>query len=57
MTLYEDNQFIKSSIDTNRENIKKLFTRQESAFQKMGLIKYDAFKEMGRKDEFCFGIA
>ena len=27
MTLYEDNQFIKSSIDTNRENIKKLFTK------------------------------
>ncbi len=56
MTLYEDNQFIKSSIDTNRENIKKLFTRQESAFQKMGLIKYDAFKEMGGKMSFALAL-
>ena len=50
MTLYEDNQFIKSSIDTNRENIKKLFTRQESAFQKMGL------KEMGGKMSFALAL-
>ena len=50
------NQFIKSSIDTNRENIKKLFTRQESAFQKMGLIKYDAFKEMGGKMSFALAL-
>ena len=45
MTLYEDNQFIK-----------KLFTRQESAFQKMGLIKYDAFKEMGGKMSFALAL-
>ena len=56
MTLYEDNQFIKASIDTNRENIKKLFNRQESAFQKMGLIKYDAFKEMGGKMSFALAL-
>lgn len=56
MTLYEDNQFIKSSVETNRENIKELFSRQECAFQKMGLVKYDAFKEMGGKLSFTLAL-
>ena len=47
MTLYEDHKFMKLSIDTNREKIKELSKKHESAFQKVGLVKYDAFTEMG----------
>ena len=52
ITLYEDNKFIKSSVETNREDIKKLFEKHETTFQKLGLVKYDAFKEMGGKLSF-----
>ena len=34
--LYEDNQFLKNSTEKNREDIRTLFKRMESVFQKMG---------------------
>ena len=37
-------------------DIDLLFTRQESALQKMGLVKYDAFAEMGGKMSFALAI-
>ena len=45
--LYEDNQFLKNSTEKNREDIRTLFKRMESVFQKMGLVRYDAFNQMG----------
>ena len=33
--------------DDNEENIKKLFRNMQYSYQRMGLIKYDAFSEMG----------
>lgn len=56
MTLYEDNKYIKSSIETNRENIKELFAKHKKSFQKLGLVKYDAFKEMGGKLSFTLAL-
>lgn len=56
MTLYEDNKFIKSNVGQNREDIKELFKRHETAFQKLGLVKYDAFKEMGGKLSFAMAL-
>lgn len=56
MTLYEDNKFMKLSIDRNRESIKELSKKQETAFQKLGLVKYDAFTEMGGKLSFALAL-
>lgn len=56
MTLYEDNQYIKTSVESNRKNIKELFAKHEDAFQKMGLVKYDAFKEMGGSLSFALAL-
>lgn len=56
MALYEDNKFMKLSIDRNREDIKELFKKHESAFQKIGLVKYDAFAEMGGKLSFALAL-
>lgn len=56
ITLYEDNRFIKNSIDKNREDIKELFKKHELALQKIGLVKYDAFKEMGGKLSFALAL-
>ena len=55
MTLYEDNKFMKLSIDRNRDDIKTLYKKHEKSFQKIGLVKYDAFTEMGGK--LIFGLA
>ena len=56
MTLYEDNKFMKLSIDRNREDIKELSKKHEKAFQKIGLVKYDAFAEMGGKLSFALAL-
>lgn len=53
MTLYEDNKFIKLNVSQNRDDIKELFKKHETALQKIGLVKYDAFKEMGGKLSFA----
>ena len=45
--LYEDNKFLKNNTEKNREDIRTLFKRMESAFQKMGLVRYDEFNQMG----------
>lgn len=53
MKLYEDNTFIKNQVEKNRKDIAELFNKQKLNFQKMGLVKYDAFKEMGGKLSFA----
>ena len=56
MELYEDNKFVKTGIETNRREIKKLKEKQKTNFQKMGLAKYDAFKELGGKLSFALAL-
>lgn len=56
MTLYEDNVFIKNNVEKNKKDIAELFKKHELAFQKMGLVKYDAFKEMGGKLSFTLAL-
>ncbi len=40
----------------NQENIKKLFANNQFVFQKVGLVKYDAFNEMGGKLSFSLAM-
>lgn len=54
--LYEDNRFIKSSIEKNKKDISELFDKQKGAYQKLGLVKYDAFKEMGGKLSYALAL-
>ena len=51
--LFEDNKFIKSAIDKNKKDIRTLYRNFESTFQKIGIVKYDAFNQMGGKLSFC----
>ena len=48
-TLLEANQ-------TNEKNIQKLFSNMKFTFQKVGLVKYDAFNEMGGKLSFSLAL-
>ena len=41
---------------TNENNIKKLFSNMKFTFQKVGLVKYDAFNEMGGKLSFSLAL-
>lgn len=45
-----------ASNDENKKNIKELFSNMQITYQKMGLIKYDAFNEMGGKLSFSLAM-
>ena len=52
-SLFEDNKFLKASIDKNKKDIRTLYKKLESTIQKVGIVKYDAFQQMGGKLSFC----
>lgn len=54
--LYEDNKFIKVSLDKNKKDINTLYRKFENTFQKIGLIKYDAFSQMGGQLSFSLAL-
>ncbi len=54
--LYEDNRFIKTSLEKNEKDIRLLYRKLEKAFQKIGIVKYDAFSQMGGKLSFCLAL-
>lgn len=54
--LFEDNKFIKSSVEKNKSDIKTIYQKFESAFQKIGIVKYDAFNQMGGKLSFSLAL-
>lgn len=54
--LFEDNKFMKTTIDRNKKDIRILYKNMESTFQKIGIIKYDAFSQMGGKLSFCLAL-
>ena len=56
MGLYEDNKLIKASMDKNKNDIENLYEKLEGAFQKMGIVKYDAFNQMGGQLSFSLAL-
>lgn len=54
--LFEDNQFLKACADKNKKDIRTLYKKAERAYQKMGLVKYDAFQQMGGQLSFCLAL-
>lgn len=56
VALFDDNKFIKNAVDKNKKDINTLYHKLESTFQKVGIIKYDAFNQMGGKLSFCLAL-
>lgn len=56
VTLFEDNKFLKNSVDKNKKDIRTLYKKAEKAYQKMGLVKYDAFNQMGGQLSFSLAL-
>ena len=54
--LYEDNKFLKTTAEKNKSDIRNIYKRLESAFQKVGLVKYDAFQQMGGQLSFSLAL-
>ncbi len=54
--LFEDNKFLKIDTDKNKKDIRTLYKNMESVYQKMGLVKYDAFQQMGGQLSFCLAL-
>ncbi len=45
--LYEDNQILKSGMNDNKRDIRTIYKQLSKAFQKVGIVRYDAFQTMG----------
>lgn len=54
--LYEDNKFLKISVDKNKKDIRTLYKNMEATFQKVGIVKYDAFRQMGGQLSFSLAL-
>ena len=54
--IFEDNKFIKASTEKNRKAIQALYKKFEGAFQKVGIVKYDAFSQMGGQLSFSLAL-
>lgn len=54
--LFQDNQLLKNQSENNSKDIKTLYKKMESAYQKLGIVKYDAFNQMGGKLSFCLAL-
>lgn len=51
-TRFQEIEELKRNNNENRQNIDKLFDKMLTTFQKVGIVKYDAFNEMGGKLSF-----
>lgn len=54
--VFAQNVAIKEVVDKNKRDIKTIFRRMETTFQKVGLVKYDAFPQMGGKLSFSLAM-
>ena len=54
--IVEDNKFLKKMADNNKKDIRNLYKHLESTYQKMGLVRYDAFSQMGGQLSFCLAL-
>lgn len=53
VSLFEDIKLLKESSSENEKQIENLFQKQKHNYQKLGIVNYDAFSQMGGKLSFC----
>ena len=54
--IFHDMKLLKTNVDKNKRDIRVLYKNMESTFQKVGIVKYDAFSEMGGKLSFALAL-
>lgn len=55
-SLFEDTKSLKANAEKHKKDIRILYKKLESAYQKKGLIKYDAFNQMGGQLSFSLAL-
>ncbi|MCR5282055.1 MAG: DUF4446 family protein [Lachnospiraceae bacterium] len=55
-TLFYDIDYLKKESSQNKREIRHIYKRLETVFQKVGLVKYDAFHQMGGKLSFALAL-
>lgn len=54
--LFDKQEEIEEILVENKKDIKDLYKKFEKAFQKIGIIKYDAFNQMGGQLSYCIAL-
>lgn len=56
MKLFEDNKYLLNLSETNKRDIRTINRQMEYSFNKMGLVRYDAFQQMGGMLSFSIAL-
>ncbi|MCR5719197.1 MAG: DUF4446 family protein [Lachnospiraceae bacterium] len=51
--IIRENEEIKKDVEQNRKDIEIIYGKVKGAYQKMGLVRYNAFTQMGGALSFC----
>ena len=54
--LFEDNHKIKKVVNANRADIRQLYSNMTRTIQKVGVVKYDAYQQMGGLLSFSLAL-
>lgn len=54
--LFQDINMLKNVSDKNKKDIRTLYKNMEKTFQKVGIVKYDAFNQMGGQLSFSLAL-
>ncbi len=54
--VFEDMKLLKTYEDKNKKDIRILYKNMERTFQKLGIVKYDAFNHMGGQLSFSLAL-
>lgn len=54
--VFEDMKLLKNSADKNKKDIRILYKNMERSFQRLGIVKYDAFNQMGGQLSFSLAL-
>ncbi len=56
LALEGDTAFLKEYAARSKKEIRNLYKRMETTYQKMGMVKYDAFQQMGGQLSFSLAL-
>ena len=56
LSVHEENKYLKSCADRNKKDIRILYKKAERTLCKIGLVKYDAFQQMGGQLSFSLAL-
>lgn len=54
--LFEDISYLKTAVADDKKEIKNIFKRLQTTYQKLGIVKYDAFNQMGGRLSFSLAL-